>query len=125
MKDKKHKYLEDLFDEYIELTDEQVEIPVLIEKAQKKIEQHLSEEKAITYKYSDAQDLFKFHNQIKKHEERKKEIDDELAEIENTLKEFLLTLQGGKISYDRKDDNDKSKSTYVFWIEGDSVKCNR
>lgn len=125
MKDKKHKYLEDLFDEYIAMTDEQIEIPVLIEKAQKKFDQHLSEKKTDTYKYSDAEDLFKHHSQIKKYEERKKEIGDELAETESMLKEFLTSLQGGKISYERKDDNDKSKSTYLFWMEGDIVKCNR
>ncbi len=125
MKDKKHKYLEDLFDEYIAMTDEQIEIPVLIEKAQKKFDQHLSEKKTDTYKYSDAEDLFKHHSQIKKYEERKKEIGDELAETESMLKEFLTSLQGGKISYERKDDNDKSKSTYLFWMEGDIVKSNR
>lgn len=125
MKDKKHKYLEDLFDEYIALTDEQIEIPLFIEKARKKFDQHLSEEKTVTYKSSDAEDLFKYHNQVKKYEERKKEIEDALVESENALKEFLTTLEGGKISYERKDDNDKSKSTYVFWLEGDTVKCNR
>lgn len=125
MKEKKHKYVEDLFDEYIQLTDEQIEIPVLIEKAQKKFDQHLSPDKNITYKYTDAEDLFKFHNQIRKYEDRKKEINDELAEVENSLKEFLTSLQGAKISYEKKDDNDKSKSTYLFWLEGDQVKCNR
>lgn len=125
MKEKKHKYLEDLFDEYIQLTDEQIEIPLLIEKVQKKFYQHLSDEKNITYKFSDAEDLFKFHSQIGKYEDRKKEIDDELVDVENSLKDFLLSLQDGKISYERKDDNDKSKSTYLFWLEGETVKCNR
>lgn len=125
MKEKKHKYLEDLFDEYIQLTDEQIEIPLCIEKAQKKFDQHLSPQKDSTYKYSDAEDLFKYHIQVRKHEERIKEIGDDLAEAENSLKEFLTSLQGGKISYERKDDSDKSKTTYLFWLEGDKVKCNR
>lgn len=125
MKEKKHKYLEDLFDEYIQLTDEQIEIPLCIEKAQKKFDQHLSPQKESTYKHSDAEDLFKYHTQIKKHEERKKEVGDELAETENSIKEFLTSLQGSKISYERKDDNDKSKNTYLFWLEGDQVKTNR
>ena len=125
MKEKKHKYVEDLFDEYIQLSDEQIEIPLFIEKAQKKFDQHLSQEKEITYKSSDAEDLFKYHNQIRKYEERRKEVDEELAEVENTLKEFLTPLQGGKISYEKKDDNDKSKITYLFWLEGEKVQCNR
>lgn len=125
MKEKKQKYAEDLFDEYIRLSDEQIEIPLFIEKAQKKFDQHLSPEKNITYRSVDAEDLFKFHNQIRKYEERRKEVDEELAEAENTLKEFLRSLQGGKISYEKKDDNDKSKITYLFWLEDEKVKCNR
>jgi hypothetical protein len=125
MKDKKHKYLEDLFDEHIALTDEEIEIPLLIEKAQKKFDQHLSPQNDNAYKQSEAEDLFKFHNQIRKHEERKKEVGDELLEIENLIKEFLTSLKGGKISYEKKDDSDKSKNTYLFWLEGDKVKCNR
>lgn len=125
MKEKKYKYLEDLFDEYVQLSEEQIEIPLFIEKAQKKFDQHLAPQKDNTYKYSDAEDLFKFHNQLRKYEERTKELSDELAEAENALKEFLTALQGGKIAYERKDDSDKSKNTYLFWLEGDEVKCNR
>ncbi len=125
MKAKKNKYAEDLFDEYICLSDEQIEIPLFIEKVQKKFDQHLSQDKNITYKSADAEELFKFHNQIKKYEERRKEVDEELVGAENTLKEFLKSLQGGKISYEKKDDNDKSKITYLFWLEGEKVMCNR
>ena len=125
MKEKRHKYLEDLLTEYIELTDEQNELKMSVEKAQNKFNQHLSEDKNTTYKYADAEDLFKFHNQARKYEDRKKEISEELSDIENSLKEFLLSLQGAKISFDRKDDNDKSKSTYTFSMDGDSVKCDR
>lgn len=125
MKEKKQKYAEDLIDGYIALSDEQKEIPLFIEKVQKKFDQHLSPEKDITYNSADAEDLFKFHNKITKYEERRKEVDEELAETENTLKEFLRFLQGGKISYEKKDDNDKSKITYLFWLEDEKVKCNR
>src|SRR3954462_9807738 len=122
MKDKRHKYLEDLLDEHIELTDEQIEIPLLLEKAQRKFDQHLSEEKDFTYKSPEAEHLFKYHNQLRKFEERKKEIGDELVELENSIKEFLAALKGGKVSYERKDD-DKSKNTFVFWLEGEVLKC--
>ncbi|MEJ7678282.1 MAG: hypothetical protein WKG06_10560 [Segetibacter sp.] len=61
-----------MFDEYICLSDEQIEIPLFIEKAQKKFDQHLSQDKNIIYKLADAEDLFKFHNQIKKYEERER-----------------------------------------------------
>lgn len=125
MKEKKHKYVEDLFDEYIQLSDEQIEIPLFIEKSQKKFDQYLAPEKNITYKSADADNLFKFHNQIRKYEERRKEVEEELAGVENTLKEFLKSLQGGKISYEKRDDNDKSKITYLFWLEDEKVKCNR
>lgn len=114
-----------MLDEYLLLQDEQIEIPVLIERAQKKFDQHLSPEKDNTYKQVEAENLFKFYTQIRKYEERKKEVDDELIEVENSIKHVLLALQGGKISYDKKDDNNKSKNIYLFWVEGDKVKCNR
>lgn len=125
MKEKKHKYIEDLLDQYFQLSDEQIEIPLLIERAKKKFDQHLSPQKDTTYIHSEAGNLFKFHIQVKKYEERKKEVGDELSEVENLIKDFLLTLQGGKISYKKKDDNNKSKNIYLFWMEGDKVKCNR
>ncbi len=124
MKDKKHKYLEDLFDEYIQLQDEQIEMPVLIEKAQKKFDQYLSSDPNPVYKHSDAEDLYKVHTVLRKHEERKDEIGKELSEVEETIKSFLISLKGGKVSYEKKDD-DKSKITFLFWLEDDEVKCNR
>lgn len=107
------------------MEDEQIEIPLLIERAQKKFDQHLSPQKDNTYNQLEAEDLFKFYSQVRKYEERKKEVDGELIEVENSIKHFLLALHGGKISYDKKDDNNKSKNIYVFWLEGDKVKCNR
>jgi hypothetical protein len=100
MKDKKPKYLEDLLEEYLELSDEETEVQSFIEKAQKKFDQYLSEDKNTTYNSSDGQGLFKFHSQIRKYQER-------------------------QISYERKDENDKSKSTFIFSLENDEVKYTR
>ena len=125
MKEKKNKHLEDIFEEYLELQDEQIEIPLLIEKAQKKFGQLTSSEQNPVYRHSEAEDLFKAYLTLKKHEDRKAEINEELREVEETLKGFLATLRGGKVSYEKKDDNDKSKLTFLFWLEDDMVKCNR
>ena len=125
MKDKKYKYLEDLLVEYIQLQDEQIEIPLLIEKAQKKFSQYLSTEPNPDYKQSDAEDLYKVHGVLNKLEERKNELVQELAEVEYLLKVFLATLNGGKVSYERKDDNDKSKVTFLFWLQDGQVQSNR
>jgi hypothetical protein len=125
MKDKKYKYLEDVIDDYILLSDEQIEIPLLIERAHKKFNQYLSSENDITYTPVQAEYLFKYHSQLKKIEERKKEVGEELSEVEGLLKEFLMALNGGKISYEKKNDNDKSKTTFLFWVEDNKVMCNR
>jgi hypothetical protein len=125
MKDKKYKYLEDAIDDYILLSDEQIEIPVLLEKAQKKFSQNLSSEDGNIYTPAQAEYLFKYHSQVKKFEERKNELSQELSEVEGLIKEFLMSLNGGKISYEKKDDNDKSKITFLFWVEDGKVMCNR
>ncbi len=125
MKDKKYKYLEDAIDDYILLSDEQIEIPVLLEKAQKKFSQNLSSEDGNIYTPAQAEYLFKYHSQVKKLEERKNELSQELSEVEGLIKEFLMSLNGGKISYEKKDDNDKSKITFLFWVEDGKVMCNR
>lgn len=124
MKEKKHKYLEDLFDEYIELQDEEIEIPVSIEKAQKKFGPYLSSDENVVYKQSDAEDLYKAHNVLKKFEERKSELNEELKEVEELIKSFLAKLNGGKVYYEKKDD-DKAKVTFLFWLEDNQVRCNR
>lgn len=124
MKGKRYKYIDDLIDDYIRLTDEQIEIPVLLEKAHKKYNQHLAAQSQNIYKAGEADDLFRIFSQIKKHEERRSEITQELTEVENVLKEFLNTLNNGKLAFERKDD-DKSKNTYLFWLEDGQVKCNR
>lgn len=125
MKYKKYKYLEDLFDEYIQLEDEQIEIPILIEKARKKFGQYVSSDPNPVYVQSDAENLYKVYLTHKKLEERKNEIVLKLAEVEDILKSFFTSLNGAKVSYEKKDDNDKSKLTYLFWLEDGVVKCNR
>jgi hypothetical protein len=125
MKVKKYKYLEDVIDDYILLSDEQIEIPVLIEKAQKKFHQNISSENDVIYTPAQAEYLFKYHSQVRKLEERKNELSEELAEVESLIREFILSLNGGKISYEKKDDTDKSKITFLFWVEDNKVMCNR
>ncbi len=125
MKDKKFKYIEDMIDDYMQLLDEQIEIPLLIEKAHKKFNQNISAEADIIYTPVQAEYLFKYHSQLKKLEERKNEISEDLSEVESLLKDFLMSLNGGKISYEKKDDNDKSKITFLFWVEDNKVMCNR
>lgn len=102
-----------------------MEIPLLIEKAQKKFGQNLSSDENAVYKLSEAEDLFKSFTTLKKLEDRKNEINEEFSEVEELLKEFFTSLNGGKISYEKKDDNDKSKLTFLFWLEDDKIKCNR
>ncbi len=125
MKTKKAKHIEGVIDEYITLLDEQIEIPVLIEKANEKYNQHITEHNSYVYKPGETDDMFKIFMQIKKYEERKAALNDEFVKTESTLKDFLTFLKGGKISYEKKDDNDKSKITFLFWLQDGKVMCNR
>jgi hypothetical protein len=124
MKDKRYKYLEDVIEDYIELTDEQIEIPLLIEKAREKYDGLKLEKNGTIIAYDDAEDAFKFFMQLKKYEERKNELNQELTEVENILRDFLVFLNEAKVSYEKKDDN-KNKQTFLFWLEEGQVKCNR
>ena len=126
MKIKKFKHIEDVIDVYIALLDQQIEIPVLIEKANEKYNQHVNgDNNSNVYKPGETEDLFRIFLQVKKYEERKAQLDTEIAEAENTLKDFLTFLKGGKIAYEKKDDNSKSKITFLFWLEDGKVMCNR
>jgi signal transduction histidine kinase len=124
MKDKRYKYVEDVIEDYIELTEEQIQIPLLIEKAREKYEALDLKEKGSIIPQDDAEDAFKIFMQLKKYEERKEEVTGELAEVEAILKEFISFLKGNKILYEKKDDN-KNKLTFLFWVEEDQLKCNR
>lgn len=124
MRDKKYKYIEDVIEEYIRLTDEQIEIPLQITKAQEKYDIFLKDHENGVLKEEDAQYAFKIYFQLKKYAENKKEVEEELTEVEGILKEFLHTLKGAKISFEKKDDN-KSKMTFLFWLEEEELKSNR
>src|SRR3954451_18612103 len=101
MKDKKYKYLEDLIEDYLRLCDEKEDIPLQIAKAQEKYEAFLGEhEKEL--KADEAQPAFKLFHQLKKYEEYKIEVEDELAEVERVFKDFLRSLNDAKISYEKK-----------------------
>ena len=125
MKVKKIKHIEEVIDVYMTLLDEQIEIPVLIEKANEKYNQHVTDNNSYVYKPGETENLFKIFMQIKKHEQRKAQIDTEIAEAESALKDFLAFLKGGKIAFEKKDDNSKSRITFLFWLEDGKVMCNR
>ena len=124
MKDKKHKYLEDLIEEYIELTDELQEIPVLIEKAVAGYQDYSKQYNGTVISADEAQYAYKAYNQLKKYNERKEEISEDVIELETLLKDFLQFFAGHKLSYERKDEN-KTKITYLFWVEDGILKCEK
>src|SRR6478609_2872997 len=109
MKEDNYKHIDDLLGKYISLLDEQLEIPLLVEKTKEKYEHHLTGHNSSVYKRKETNDMFKIFSQVKKHEDRSEEIKKELTELENHLKEFLSFLKGGKIAYEKKEDNGKSK----------------
>lgn len=125
MMPKKFKHLEDLLDDYITSLDEEKELPVLLQKAKDKFKHHFNDDITIPYKPKETEDMFRSFAQIKKHQERQAELSDAKTEIEDILKEFLSSLNGSKISYEKKDDSDKSKSTFLFWLEDDKIVSNR
>ncbi len=125
MKDKKFKYYEDVIEEYLQLTDEQIEIPLLIEKNKEKMDSLNLDKNNAVLKAGDAEDAYKIFTQIKKLEDRRAEVETELKEVENFFKQFLQVIDGGKVSFQKKDDNDKSKITYLFWLEDGEIKSNR
>ncbi|MDQ6814019.1 MAG: hypothetical protein M3040_09790 [Bacteroidota bacterium] len=124
MKDKKYKYLEDAIEDYLQLMEQQIEIPLQIAKAKEKYEAFLKDHQNDVLDSEDAQHAFKIHSQINKFEESKKELEEELSGVETCLKGFLGTLSGSKISFEKKDEN-KSKMTFLFWMEGEELKSNR
>jgi hypothetical protein len=76
-------------------------------------------------KKSDADGLFKLYMQNRKAVERQLEIMTELGNVEFTLREFLSFIEGNQLAYEKKDDVEKQKITYLFWLEDGVVKCNR
>ncbi len=125
MKEKKYKYVEDVMEDYLQLIDEQIEIPLTIAQAREKQISLMDDVTGNVLKKGDAENVFKGFMQLKKTEERKAEIQMELTELEDLLKEFLHYINGNKLSYERKDELDKQKVTYLFWLEEGVIKCNR
>lgn len=126
MKERKYKHVENVIQEYLKLTDEQLEVPLLLNKAQEKYELNKEEHNTSIYTPAETDKMFKIFSQVEEHEERKKEISAELAEVEKLLYDFLNFLKGGKISYKKKGDSNKSKSiTYEFWLDDGKIQCNR
>lgn len=125
VKEKRYKYAEDVIEDYLRLTDEQIEIPLLIEKAKKKQEALFADLKGNVVKKDDAEDLFKLFMQIKRHEDRKEELREDMAEVEDILKQFLNSINGRQLAYEKKDDVEKLKITYLFWLENGIIRCNR
>lgn len=106
------------------MADEQIEIPLLIDKAKEKYEALDLKPNASIVSQKDSEDAFKIFMQLKKLEDRRNEVNSELAEVENVLKEFIGFLKDNKILFEKKDDN-KNKLTFLFWVEDGQLKCNR
>ncbi len=125
MKDKKHKYYEGLIEDYLLLSNENDELPRLIEKVKDKLDVLLTDKSGSVLKSGEADTAYKMFLQIRKYEYRKGELESELHEVEDILKQFLKSINGCKLSYKERDDEDKTKTTYSFWLEDDLVKSNR
>jgi len=125
MKEKRYKYAEDLVDDYLSLTGEQIELPLLIAEIREKQITIMGDVSGHVLKKGDAEDVFKLFTQLRRAEERKEELQGELGEVEGLLKEFLQFIDGNQLAFEKKDDIDKQKITYLFWLEDGIVKCNR
>ena len=126
MKEKKFKHVNEVIEDYLRLSDEKLEIPVSVRKAQEKYNLHKEEQNSSTYDPAETNKMFRIFTDLKKHEQRTSEITAELAAAEQKLHDFLKFLKGGKISYEHKGATPKSKKiTYLFWLENDKVQCNR
>ena len=65
MKDKKYKYYEDLVEEYLQLSDENLELPQLMEKNKEKLAGLVNEKAGTVLKSGEADDAYKIFLQIK------------------------------------------------------------
>src|ERR1700752_519421 len=125
IKEKRYKYLEDVIEDYLNLMDERIEIPLDLKKAKDKYQALKEESQGNVLDKEDAEDFFKLFNQERKIEEQKIELEEEFTEVEDILKQFLSYVDGHQLSYGRKDDVDKGKITYLFWLENGEIKSNR
>ncbi len=122
---KRYKYVEALVEDYLNLQDEKMDLPLLIEKFKKKQDVLLSKVPEAIIETEEAEDLFKAYSQIKKTEERLEEANAELDEVEEILKGFLATIPGHQLSYERKDDLEKLKIRHLFWLENGMIQNSR
>jgi len=125
IKEKRYKYIEDVVEDYLYLVDERVEIPFAVKKIKDKYSSLKEEYEGKVLDKEEAEDFFKLFNQEKKIEERATEIETELREIEELLKQFLQYLEGQKFTYEKKDEVEKTKMTHLFWLENGQIKSNR
>ncbi len=125
MKEKTYKKIDDVVEDYLRLTDERIEIPLALAAAKEKQITFLDGVNGNVIKKGDADALFKLYIQNRKAEERQLEIVAELGDAEFTLREFLSFIEGNQLAYEKKDDVEKQKITYLFWLEDGVVKCNR
>lgn len=125
MREKRYKYIEDVIEDYLQLVHEKIELPLVIARAKEKQITQLDAVTGNVVKKGDAEDLFKIYSQIRKHEERQLELRIELEEVEFTLREFLSFIEGKQLAYERKDETEKQKVTYLFWLNDGVIQCNR
>ena len=124
-KDKRYKYVEDLIEDYLYLTDERTELALSLKKTKDKFLALKEENQGTTLDKEDSEDFFKLFNQEKKAEERQSELETEFIEVGNLLKEFLGYVDGRQITYEKKDDVEKAKMTHLFWLENGEIKSGR
>lgn len=125
MKDKKFKYYEDLIEEYVILSDEIFDLPLAMAKQKEKLASLVAGKGGTILKSGEANDAYKIFLQIKKFEARKVELEAELNEVQDLLKEFFNYLQSSKLAFKERDEEEKTKTTYSFWLEDGVVKSDR
>jgi hypothetical protein len=122
---KKYKHIEDVIEDYIQVQNESLEIPIVLDKLQEKWHKLISAKpEHDNFSTDDAQDLFKIFLQRHKYQEKQEELDAEFAEVQDILKAFLTSING-KIEFERKEDHEKNKVTYLFWLENGQILSNR
>ena len=125
IKEKRYKYVEDVVEDYLYLQDERVELPLTLKKLKDKYATLKEDYEGKVLDKEEAEDFFKLFNQEKKVEERVAEVESDLTEIEELLKQFLQYLEGQQFTYEKKDEEQKSKVTHLFWLENGRIKSNR
>ena len=125
MKEKTYKKADDVIEDYLRLTDERIEIPLALAATKEKQISLLDGVNGNVIKKGDADGLFKLYMQNRKAGERQLEILADLADVEFTLREFLSFIEGNQLAYEKKDDVEKQKITFLFWLEDGVIKCNR